>query len=183
MAPPPKLTLTDSELLRLRDAGVSQQQIADEYNVSLGTVFRRYKLMGVTKERPRYEDLTPWTVKPQHNEAHPLRCLRLLGQRRTNIEEGRDPDDGINKKKAGMLNKWLVEMGPRGEGGLVVRYHPDCPPNPANPARIDETGNPVPGTGGGFWYDDWKPSDGDSYVRMPKMQRNARTGQRTAKIR
>lgn len=170
---PPRLLPDDDTLRRLHEKRIDGRrithvEIAEMYGVKPNAVYNRFRAMGLTHDRNRYKDLLPWTVATKHRHSYPAECLRLEGRRRRNVAEGRDPFDGFAQGKAGMLENFLAGLGPRGAGGLVVNYDPDCPPNPLSAT-------------GGFWLQNWEKRDGDSLVRVPEMQRNARTGRRTQK--
>lgn len=136
--------LPDTETLkRLRRQGWTYDDIAAEYGVTKGAVYLQLSQAKATKPRPNYKHLIPWTVKTEHQYAHPAMMLRLLGRR----EKG----DTIPDVKARMLDKWLRDIG---AANVVVCYHPDMIPNAASPKT------------GGWFYSSRTKSDGDSIIRF-----------------
>jgi hypothetical protein len=141
--PAPRILPTSDVLRSLRSQGWSYEDIAREYGVSKGAVYLQLRDAKMTKVRPSYKHLIPWTVRKDHAHAHPPMMLRLLGRREAGLD--------IPPVKERMLDKWLKEVK---EAGVVVCYNPDMPPNPASP------------TTGGFYYSKRRKADGDSLVRV-----------------
>ena len=143
-----KLPSTE-ELVRLRDEGWTLKRIAETYGVSTGAVHLQLKATGRTASRPRYGDLIPWRVRPEHDHQHPITMLRLLARRRAG-DLG-----GVSPARLAMLESWLQELHDK---DLVVRYDERIPPNPASPT-------------GGWAY---VPRDGvrdDDVIRRPSRSR------------
>lgn len=135
--------LPDNETLKnLRRQGWSYADIAEEYGVTKGAVYLHLQEAGATRKRPSYKHLIPWTVRSEHQYAHPPMMLRLLGRREAGLQ--------IPPVKERMLDKWLRETK---EAGVVVMYHPETPPNPASP------------TVGGWYYAARVEEDGDALIR------------------
>lgn len=141
--PAPRQLPDADTLKRLRNQGWSYNDIANEYGVTKGAVYLQLQEAKATKKRPNYKHLIPWTVRKEHQYAHPPMMLRLLGRRQNG--------DDIPPVKERMLDKWLREVA---AANVVVCYHPDTPPNPASPKS------------GGWYYATRKPTDGDSLVRF-----------------
>ncbi|MEU8780024.1 hypothetical protein [Streptomyces sp. NPDC048637] len=97
---------------------------------------------GLAQKRPDHSKYLPWKVKTEHAHARPAMMLRLLSRR--------DQGDAVPDVKERMLDKWLGEVK---AANVVVCYHRDMAPNPANP------------TTGGFYYSKRRPTDGESLVR------------------
>lgn len=141
--PAPRQLPDDDTLVRLRRQGWSYNDIADEYGVTKGAVYLRLQRAGFTKTRPNYSHLIPWTLRKEHQYAHPAQMLRLLGRR----ENG----DAIPDVKLRMLDKWLRELA---AADVVVCYHPDMAPNAASPKT------------GGWYYSTRRPEDGQNLIRF-----------------
>ena len=141
---PAQRQLPDTETLKkLRREGWSYADIGETYGVTKGAVYFQLQNAKATKARPSYKHLIPWTVRREHQYAHPAMMLRLLGRREAGLE--------IPDVKGRMLDKWLRELR---EANVVVCYHPDMIPNAASPKA------------GGWYYASRKPSDGDSLIRF-----------------
>lgn len=70
------------ELVRLRDSGLSQAQIAARFNVSRSAVSLAFVRGNETTQRPRYVDALPWSpIKPEHNNQYPRTMLRMWARR------------------------------------------------------------------------------------------------------
>lgn len=142
MAAPRQLPSIET-MLKLRERGMSYDDIAEEYGVTKGAVYLQLRDAGRTKARPNNRHLMPaGGVKTEHTYAHPAMMLRILGRR----ERG----EAIPPVKGRQLDKWLREMK---EAGVILEYDPACPPNPASPKT------------GGWWYETRTPADGDKLVR------------------
>lgn len=134
-----------NELVRLRDEGWTLKRIADAYGVSPGAVHLQLKEAGRTSRRPRYADLIPWRIRPEHDHQQPVTMLRLLARRRAGDV------DGVSAARLGMLENWLRELAAR---DLVVRYDERIPPNPASRT-------------GGWAYVPRDPQRDDDVIRRP----------------
>lgn len=141
----PRILPTSDVLIGLRQQGWTYDDIANEYGVTKGAVYLQLRQAKQVKDRPRYEQLIPWTVRTVHASAAPALMLRLYGRR----EAGRK----IPAVKERMLDRWLEEIKAQ---NVVVDYDPDYPPNPANP------------TTGGWHYRRRTKADGDSLIRKPE---------------
>lgn len=143
----PRLLPTSDVLASLRRQGWTYDDIANQYGVTRGAVYLQLKQAKATTDRPRYDELIPWTVRVEHTHAHPAMMLRLLARRR----DGKPIPDA----KSRMLDKWLRDLE---EAGVVVCYDPSQPPNPASPVA------------GGWYYSRRKPADGDSVIRADSAE-------------
>ena len=144
--PAPKILPTSDVLVKLRQQGWTYDDIAAEYGVTKGAVYLALRQAKAVKDRPRYDQLIPWTVKSEHASARPAMMLRLFGRREAGLE--------IPRPKARMLDKWLAEVR---EADVVVDYAPDFPPNPASPVT------------GGWHYRRRIAEDGDGLIRKPEV--------------
>lgn len=148
--PAPRKLPSPDELVALRDSGWTLKQIAERYGVSTGAVHLQLKAAGRTAHRPRYEDLVPWRVQPEHDHVYPLMMLRLLARRRAGDTAG---VPGVRWR---MLDDWLRQLHDK---DLVVVYHPDIPENQAS-------------SKGGWAYVPRSPED-DDIIRRPRGGRYA----------
>lgn len=116
----PRLLPPTSELLRLVEAGLTHQQIADRVReetgvlVSRSTVSVALSRAGMARDAMRYKHELPWKVKGAHLTQYPARMLRLLGRRRAGMK--------LNDDETDRLDAWLESIA---EKGLVVAYVPD----------------------------------------------------------
>lgn len=147
LMPAPRVLPDNEELLQLRQAGLTYDEIATRFGVTKGAVYLQLRRVKATGTRPTYKHLLPWRVKAEHTHAHPAMMLRLLA-RRQNGEE-------LPDAKARLLDKWLHDVS---EADVVVCYEPDFPPNDASP------------TSGGFYYSRRREGDGDALIRHPDAE-------------
>lgn len=116
----PRLLPPTNELLKLVEAGLTHQQIADRIAeetgvlVSRSTVSVALSRAGLARDAMRYKDELPWKVKGSHLTQYPARMLRLLGRRRAGMK--------LTDDEADRLEAWLEAIE---EKGLVVAYVPD----------------------------------------------------------
>lgn len=111
-----------TELRRYLERGLTQQQIADEwekdsgYRVSRSTIGMAIARYGLESSRPRlrYEDLLPWHVAQQHLMAYDARMLRYEGRRRAGLE--------VDSDTITRLEGWIRDLRSR---DAVVHYDPD----------------------------------------------------------
>lgn len=117
---PPTLVPDSATLRRWRDAGYTQQQMADMTfeqfgnrvsRAAIAAAMRRY---GLSDDGYRYEEYIPWQVSAVHATAHPLRMLRLLGRKREGL--------ALNGKEEAMLESWMEWLH---EEKCIVAYDPD----------------------------------------------------------
>lgn len=142
----PRLLPDKTTLERLRREGRTYADIAERYGVTETAVYLRLKADGLTSERKvSHSELIPWTVKVEHQHAHPALMLRTLSRRRQGLENTATRD--------AMLDRWLEELH---NANAVVCYDPDMWPNPASPRS------------GGWFYMKRRRSDGDSLIRYVK---------------
>lgn len=141
--PAPRKLPDRDVLLKLRERGMTYEEIATEYNATTGAVYWQLRDAGGTKTRPDHRKYLPWKVKTEHAHARPATMLRYLSRR----EQG----DKIPDPKNRMVDKWLAEIK---AADVVVCYSREMPPNPASP------------TTGGFYYSKRRPEDGENLIRV-----------------
>lgn len=131
--PKPRILPADSELVAMRDRGMTHQQIADEvarrtgHRVARSTVSVALARAGEAETKIRFNDVIPWNVHPSHDLEYPLRMLRLLGRRR----HGR----GMTEEEERRLDSWLEKMA---SDARVVVYCPDAPEGEPGFNYVDE---------------------------------------------
>lgn len=100
--------------------GLSQSRIADEWErdsgiwvarSAIGMAIKRYGLKSA-EGCPRYDDLIPWHVLPQHRTNRELKYLRLEGRSRRGLP--------LSEGEARRLQDWLYELTSMPAG--VVAY-------------------------------------------------------------
>ena len=145
MARPRKLPDMNT-LIRWRDEGLTQQQMADRVwmttgeKVSRGSISAALVRAGKSSDKPRYKDTVPWKVQQQHLTEYPVRMLRLLGRRRAGLPLKPEEDQ--------RLDNWLAVLK---REKAVVGYDPD------NPEQ-------------GFHYIDPKGSDGRDGIPIRRQR-------------
>lgn len=136
----------DSELVRMRDGGMTHQQIADEITRRTGTHVARSTVSvalhraGEQKEkRIRYKREVPWTVPARYTAEYPLRMLRALGRTRAGLP--------LPTQETRQLQSWLEELAER---DFIVAFCPDPPPGqdafyyiPASARDHDDMDTPI----------------------------------------
>lgn len=131
--PRPRILPADTELIAMRDQGLTHQQIADEvfrrtgHKVSRSTVSVALMRAGEAEPQARYRDTIPWTVRKQHDLEYPLRMLRFLGRRRNGKPMTSDEET--------RLDSWLAKLA---ADRTVVVYCPDAPEGEAGFHYVDE---------------------------------------------
>ena len=111
-----------TELVGLRNEGLTFQAIADKYGVTKGCVHQQFRNAGLTGRGKHYPELVPWTVSEKHSAALPVVMLRLLG---------RSQHELLDEASQGRLNRWLALLR---ADDLVVVYDPQIRPNQASSA-------------------------------------------------
>lgn len=108
-----------SELVRLRDRGLTQQEIADKVYeltgnyVARSTVAAALVRAGKSQPKTRWAEELPWRVAREHLMETPARFLRDLGRQRAGLPL---PEDRTRR-----LNNWLDTLDAE---GAVVGYSP-----------------------------------------------------------
>lgn len=108
-----------SELKKMLDGGMTQQDIVDRIYAESGVRLSRAAVSaalaraGFASYRKRHAELIPWRVKVEHNKEYPVRMLRLEARRRKG--EALPPPE---EKK---LDSWLQFLR---DNKMVVGYHP-----------------------------------------------------------
>lgn len=108
------------ELERLRDRGMTYQQIADwleeheGVKVSRMSIASAFSRAGRSNPRPRYEKHLPWKVKAEHGQHYAAKMLRLLGRR--------DHGQSLTVEQGKRLDSWLEQLH---ETHSVVAYAPE----------------------------------------------------------
>jgi hypothetical protein len=116
----PRLLPPANELLRMVEAGMTHQQIADRIQhttgvpVSRSTVSAALSRAGLASVGHRYKRELPWKVKAEHLTQYPARMLRLLGRRRSGVE--------LTEEEYERLEAWMVALEDK---NLVVGYAPE----------------------------------------------------------
>lgn len=116
----PRLLPATSDLVRLVEAGLTHQQIADHIKDTVGIVVSRSTVSaalsraGVAREGMRYKQELPWRVKAEHLTQYQARMLRLLGRRRA--------DGELTDEEDARLDSWMESLE---ENNWVVGYAPD----------------------------------------------------------
>lgn len=129
-------------LRRLRTQGWTQRQIAEEYGVSDGAVWKALMRAGYTEPQPTYKNVIPWEIAEPHKAVAIMERFRSIVKQKKGV--ALRPDEEYQ------LNRWLHDLK---ANNLVVAYHPDAPPNTAS-------------TKGGFYYVPKSPED-DWIIRRP----------------
>ncbi len=108
-----------SELQYLRNVlHLSYADIADRYGISVSGVKAAARRYGLTRDNVSTTQHLPWTIERDHQDAYPLRRLRIHFR----IEAGEAvPDDEINK-----YVHWVARLRARDH---VVDYDPEVSPN------------------------------------------------------
>lgn len=118
----PRVLPTNSELVEMRDRGLTHQQIADEVfrrtnqRIARSTVSVALMRAGEATHHKRYNEAIPWTVPAEYGSEYPLRMLRLLGRRQHGAAMTVDEEQ--------RLESWLGRLRDNGE---VVGFCPDSP--------------------------------------------------------
>lgn len=121
--PKPRILPSDTELVAMRDRGLTHQQIADEiarrtgHKVARSTVSVALLRAGEAQPKTRYEETVPWVVPAKFQAEYQLRMLRLLGRKRLGMD--------MNMDEEHRLESWLTTLREKGE---VVVFCPDPPP-------------------------------------------------------
>lgn len=129
-------------LRRLRNNGWKLAEIAAEFDVSEGAVWKALNRGGAQEPRHTYRDLIPWDVAPEHRTVAVMDRFRSIVKQRRGIL--------LRENEERLLSEWLEGLE---ESGMVVAYHPDAPANAAS-------------SKGGFYYVPKLPSD-EWIVRKP----------------
>lgn len=132
-----------TELRRMRDQGMTHQQIADEvfkrtgYRVTRNAVTVALQRHGLADKPVRYSEEIPWRVRERHERNYALAMLRLYARQRRNIR--------LNSEQQQRLDSWLGQLE---EHQRVVAYIPDSED--------------------GFYYVPREEGDGDEIIRRPE---------------
>jgi len=129
-------------LRRLRNQGWKLQEIAAEFDVTEGAVWKALNRAGVQEPRTTYRDLIPWDVKSEHRTTAIMDRFRSVVKQRRGILLGETEER--------LLSDWLEGLE---QNGLVVAYHPQAPANAAS-------------SKGGFYYVPKEPTD-EWIIRQP----------------
>lgn len=149
MPAPAKLPDVDV-LVRMKDAGMTLQQIADRYEVSHSAVWRKLDKHGEIEPFRTADKLTGWDIEPAHRNAGVIRHLWTHNR----IELGKKVTDAQRKA----LAQWLQKLQ---DENLVLDYDPQAGPNPASSL-------------GGFIYRPRTPEDTRFYRRHAAADRKAK---------
>jgi hypothetical protein len=104
----------------MRENGMTCQEIADEL-AARGVAYVSAKAVnmallrgGFPKKQPRYTELLPWVLAPEHHHAHDANMLRLAGREAL----GRP----MTAPERRMYDRWLDQLT---AAGAVVHYTKD----------------------------------------------------------
>lgn len=131
-----------TELRRMRDSGMTHQQIADEVERRTGQRVTRNAVTmamarhGLSGNPTRYSEEIPWRVRQKHERHYALAMLRLYARTRRGVK--------LNRDQTQRLDSWLGQLR---ENDRVVYYEPDSPD--------------------GFYYVPRQAEDGDNIIRRP----------------
>lgn len=136
-----------TELRRMKDAGMTHQQIADEVERRTGQKVTRNAVTmamarhGLSGNPTRYAEEIPWRVRQKHERHYALAMLRLYARQRRGV--------GLNRDQDQRLTSWLGQLR---ENDRVVYYQPNSPD--------------------GFYYVPRLPDDGDGIIRQPEEEQD-----------
>lgn len=123
----PRLLPPVNDLVRMVEAGMTHQQIADSVNnksganVSRSTVSAALSRAGLTAVGNRYKQELPWRVKAEHLTQYPARMLRLLGRSRADGELSDDEQERLDAWLSALdENGWVVAYAPENSGFIYV---------------------------------------------------------------
>jgi hypothetical protein len=133
-----------TELRRMKDSGMTHQQIADEVERRTGQkVTRNAVTMAMARHGlsnpTRYSEEIPWRVRQRHERHYALAMLRLFARRRRGVR--------LNRDQIQRLDSWLGQLR---ENDRVVFYEANSPD--------------------GFYYVPRLPGDGDGVIRRPEEE-------------
>jgi hypothetical protein len=134
-----------TELRRMKDSGMTHQQIADEVEKRTGQKVTRNAVTmamarhGLSGNPTRYSEEIPWRVRQKHERHYALAMLRLYARRRRGVKLSREQEQ--------RLTSWLGQLH---ENDRVVYYQADSPE--------------------GFYYVPRLPEDGDGIIRRPEEE-------------
>lgn len=115
-----RLLVDDATLLRLAQAGYTQEQIAEcsktvtGRTVSRSTVAVHFSRMGWSTEQPSHRDLIPWTVREEHQRAYAIRMLRVASRQRQGL-----PVSSTDAQRTQSFFGALIDAG------RAIAYGPD----------------------------------------------------------
>jgi len=118
----PRILPTDTELIKMKQSGLTHAQIADKISQDTGHKIARSSVSvalaraGAAKPNKRYKEELPWVVRSTHHTEYPVRMLRSFGRRKSGEEQ--DPNE------VKRLEAWLSKLE---DSELVVAYCPDAP--------------------------------------------------------
>lgn len=114
--------LPDATVLRrLRNRGMTYQEIADLYGVTVSGVWRAFERANLIKSRPTYRDVVPWRIDRKFSQTEVMRHLRTMAKMQAELP--------IPSRDEKSLLSWLDDMK---RDGVILAYHPDAPPNAAS---------------------------------------------------
>lgn len=113
-----------SELVKLRDKGMTYQQIIDHLRettgeeVTISAISQAFARAGIASQAPRYPEVIPWRVATRHQGHYHLRMLRLHARDKA----GSLPDNDPRRDRLVYWRKQLDELN------AVVHYVPEEEP-------------------------------------------------------
>lgn len=134
-----------TELRRMREAGMTHQQIADAvkertgYTVTRNAVTMALARHGLSESPKRYAEEIPWRVRQKHERHYALAMLRLYARQRRGQQLPQD--------QAHRLESWLRQLD---EHDRVVHYEPNSPD--------------------GFYYVPRRAEDEGGVIRRPESE-------------
>lgn len=120
--PSPGRWMATAKLRALFRAGVEYEDIAGINEKNTGwrphksVVSRKRDAMGEPPRRLRHDDLIPWRIRPEHNNAEMRHMLQAESRRRAG-----QPQSDKDKILTSLLYNRLFDRGRQ----MVVGYHPD----------------------------------------------------------
>ncbi len=139
-----------TELRRMKEAGMTHQQIADEVEKRTGQRVTRNAVTmamarhGLSGNPTRYSEEIPWRVRQKHERHYALAMLRLFARKRRGVK--------LNREQEQRLTSWLGQLR---ENDRVVFYEANSPD--------------------GFYYVPRLPEDGEGVIRRPEEEQEPHT--------
>jgi hypothetical protein len=115
----PAKLIPDKKVEMLLRRGLGPQEIVevlareDYISVKPEAISMWRKRRGIERLKPRYEDLLPWRVRPEHANLTPAKMLRREGRLRSG--------EKVSDADLAELNRWKTKLS---NSGAVVHYEP-----------------------------------------------------------
>jgi hypothetical protein len=108
-----------SVLLSLREAGASNADIAEQYQVTPAAVSKRFATLGQYLRPIRFRETLPWPVATEHRALYAAQRLRSHLKARSGIE--------LAPRERKLLDAWYARLQ---QDGTVLDYTPVAVGNP-----------------------------------------------------